>query len=326
MAADVAAAAARCFLPIRLQRRSIIKSIDQKFRGRNAAALGRPIQQASYRIARTLYRIEWPAIGLFDLANLTRCNPSAARIAKSSIMLFNRRERLLAAEQTVPPLVLADESTADQFVTGGLLQLPAESVETAVAALAKVKADRSVSAEAEIHCRVLFHGDARRRSPFAALNPHQCVELVTECVAAMNAVGGTCRGCWVNRKIYPTELRLVEGQPFRVEPKHLAGLMVSAALVNIESYRLAFDPDPTKIDWGLARKMQATHFSRINPQAIALPYAQRPLMEMADIAAYTLAQSLVANVEVNNRKARRFRSILRLMDMRVSIFEYRPLG
>jgi len=84
----------------------------------------------------------------------------------------------LATElSTVPPLVLADESTADQYVTGGLLRLPAEHVETAVAALAKAKTDRGLSVNAEIHCRVLFSGDARRRSPFAALNPQQCVEL-----------------------------------------------------------------------------------------------------------------------------------------------------
>jgi hypothetical protein len=73
------------------------------------------------------------------------------------------------------------------------------------------------------------------------------------------------------------------------------------------SYRLAFDPDPTKIDWGLASKTQATHFSRINSQAMVLPDAHKPLLEMADVAAYTLAQSLVAETRgssATDRKAR----------------------
>src|SRR5580700_5033957 len=81
----------------------------------------------------------------------------------------------------------------------------------------------------------------------------------------------------------PTVLRLVEGQPFRVESKHLAGFMVFSALARVDiehavgtSYRLAFDPDPTKIDWGLATRTQATHFSRINSQAIVLPDAHKP--------------------------------------------------
>jgi cation diffusion facilitator CzcD-associated flavoprotein CzcO len=34
-------------------------------------------------------------------------------------------------------------------------------------------------------------------------------ELITACVEAMNAVGGTWWGTWVDRKRYPTELRLV---------------------------------------------------------------------------------------------------------------------
>jgi hypothetical protein len=176
--------------------------------------------------------------------------------------------------------------------------------------------------------------EMRDESRFAALNPQQCVELITACVEAMNAAGGTWWGSWVDRKTYPTVLRLVEGQPFRVESKHLAGLMVFSALARLDnehavgtSYRLAFDPDPTKIDWGLPRKMQATHFSSINSQAIALPDAHRPLLEMADVAAYTLAQSLVAESRrssATDRKARHFPPILKLMDMRVSRFEYRP--
>jgi hypothetical protein len=209
--------------------------------------------------------------------------------------------------------------------------LPAERVEAAVAALAKAKIDRGVSADAEIHCRILFHGDARRRSPFAALNPRECLELITACVEAMNAVGGTWWGTWVDRKRYPTELRLVGGRLFRVEPKHLAGFMVASALARVDidygagsTYRLAFDPDPTKIDWGLANKVQATHFLRINSQVVALLDAHKPLLEMADVAAYTLAQSCLADSGANRRKAQHFPPILKLMDMRVSIFEYRP--
>ena len=236
----------------------------------------------------------------------------------------------MAADQSiVPPLVLADESTAGPFVTGGLLRLPANQVDPAVAALAKVKIDRGIGADAEIHCRVLFNGDARHRSPFSALSPDQCVGLVTACVEAMNAVGGTWWGCWVCRDEYPTELQLLEGDLFRVETKHLTGLVVHGALVCVQhhvgpDYLLAFDPDRTKIDWGLARKMQATHFARTHPQAVDLPDAHKPLLEMADVAAYTVAQSLLADMNANGRKAHRFPAVLKLMQMRSSHLEYKP--
>jgi hypothetical protein len=45
---------------------------------------------------------------------------------------------------------------------------------------------------------------------------------------------------------------------------------------------------------------------------------------MADVAAYTIAQSLVADLNANDAKARLFPPILKLMQMRVSRIEYAP--
>jgi hypothetical protein len=71
------------------------------------------------------------------------------------ISMDSSGEFMTTRDQTVPSLVLADESAADggRFVTGGLLRLPADSVETALARLTKVKTDRGESADAKIHCR-----------------------------------------------------------------------------------------------------------------------------------------------------------------------------
>lgn len=226
-------------------------------------------------------------------------------------------------------LILADESVIDRFVCGGVLRLPSDKIDDAVASLAETKISIGVDAEAEIHCRILFQADARSRSQFKALAPDRCIELVTACVDAMNAIGGTWFGCWVDRDSYPTELQLVEGVKFRVEAKHLAGIVVQGALQCVKhhvgaDYRLAFDPDPTKIDWGLAARLQATHFARTHPQAITLPGAQKSLLEMADIAAYTIIQSLAADLAPNNRKAQNFPAILKRMQMRTSHLTYSP--
>jgi hypothetical protein len=69
---------------------------------------------------------------------------------------------------------------------------------------------------------------------------------------------------------------------------------------------MAYDVDRTKIDWGLANRMQASHFARTHSNATGLTDDQRSLLELADVAAYTLAQSLLADLQPNNRKARRF--------------------
>ena len=195
------------------------------------------------------------------------------------------------------PLVLADESSAGPFVTGGpVVRLPADRIDAALAALTKVKSDHGIDPTAEIHCRVLFYGDSRRRFGFRSLDPPGCVKLISDCIAAMNMLGATWWECWVNRDEYPTDLQLVGGERFDVQAKHLAGVVVQSALVALHHrsggphYRLSLDPDPTKIDWGLANRVQATHFQRTHPQAIALPEGHKPLLEMADVAAYTLCR------------------------------------
>jgi len=142
-------------------------------------------------------------------------------------------------------------------------------------------------------------------------------------------LGATWFGCWVDREKYPRKLQLVDGQAFQVEAKHLAGILVNAALTTLHhhdgsDYQLAFDADPTKIDWGLARMQQATHFARTHAQAVKLPVSHQSLLEMADVAAYTLAQSLIAGLRPNNRKARNFKGVLETMQMRISRFEYLP--
>lgn len=223
-------------------------------------------------------------------------------------------------------LVLADESAVDPFVTGGLCRLPSEKLNEAIGALARVKAAYGVRSDAEIHCRRLFVADARAKTPFKNLSPQECVELIIASVKAINSLGGTWFGCWVDRGKYPRELQLVEGRPFRVETKHLAGLVVQSALFVLDdhvgsNYQLAFDPDPTKIDWGLTRMQQATHFARTHPQMVKLPISYQPLLELADIAAYTVGQKML---KPTNRKAKHFKSILQTMQMRTATLEYRP--
>jgi hypothetical protein len=224
-------------------------------------------------------------------------------------------------------LVVTDESTAGPYITGGAMRLPSVNLDAAAHALSNAKENVGVPPDAQIHCRVLFHPDARHKSPFKNLTVDDVHKVIAECVAQMNALGASWSGAWINQTRYPKELQLVDGKRFAVTPKHLAGLACFAALTGVRNYDkedfdLAFDPDPTKIDWGLARRMQATHFARIHPNAIELPEARRSLLEMADVAAYALAQSKLAALEPNNRKARRLSDLPTRMGMKVLEFAY----
>jgi hypothetical protein len=203
-------------------------------------------------------------------------------------------------------------------------------MDAVLAAIRTTKGRRGIPGDARIHCREIFAGDRRRKSAFRILNPNEVHELISECVEAVSGSGATWWGAWVDRQRYPLQLQLGQQErPFDVTAKHLAGLACFSALVNLEhnvgpEYRLAFDPDPTKIDWGLARRMQATHFARTHSNAVPLPDEQQPLLEMADIGAYAVAQSFLADLEPGNRKAKRVAPLLKLMRMSIGRFAYAP--
>src|SRR5262249_34432624 len=154
-------------------------------------------------------------------------------------------------------LALSDESTAGPYVTGGIMRLPSQNVAGASKAIAAAKEKHNVPADARIHCRILFHAVARRKSAFKHLTVDDIHELLVECVQRLNNLGASWWGAWVDQRAYPKELQLLEGERFAVGSKHLAGLVCFAALSSMEQrvasdYDFAFDPDVTKIDWGLS--------------------------------------------------------------------------
>jgi len=229
------------------------------------------------------------------------------------------------------PLVLADESTGDPFVVGGTLRLPPNSVASVVLSIRTIKIDRGIAPDAKIHCRVLFAGSARLKSPFRHLSLGDCHALLADCVDAMLNHAGRWAGCYVNADLYPRELRLLEGTMFPVTKKHLAGLVMFASVnemarITDNNYQLAFDPDPSQVDWGLLNRTQATHFARIDPQSIKLGPDEVCLLEMADIAAYTLAQSILCQYSPTTRKPWHlpFPDLLKRMRMHTAEFAYTP--
>jgi hypothetical protein len=226
-------------------------------------------------------------------------------------------------------LMLADESTGGPFVVGGVLRLPPNSVASVVRSIRAVKTDRGIAPDAKIHCRVLFAGTARLKSPFRHLKVDDCHALLADCIEAVLKYDGRWAGCYVNSDRYPRELRL----GFPVTKKHLAGLVMMGAVdemarITDHQYQLAFDPDPSQVDWGLLNRTQATHFARTHPQSIELAPDERGLLDMAGIAAYTLAQSILCQYSPATRKSWQlpFPDLLKKMKMHRAEFSYTPEG
>lgn len=161
------------------------------------------------------------------------------------------------------------------------------------------------------------------------MNTNELHGLLAQCIEGINKIGGSWWGGYVNRKEYPQSLQLVDGLPFKVTINHLSGIVFGVATTAMEhqrgaEYRLAYDPDRTKIDWGLANRLQATHFARIHSNVVSLPAQQTPLLELADVAAYTLVQKLIAKSKPNHRKARRFLEHANAMQISAAALKWKP--
>lgn len=221
--------------------------------------------------------------------------------------------------------VFLDESTAGQFVTTGLVLLPSRSLLEALACIEQAKSRLSIPTDARIHCRVLFHAEARRKSEFDRLSVDEIDHLLMDCVTQLKSLGASYLGAWVDRTKYPNILRLVDGEVFRITDKHLAGILSVVGSLSVEnrigpSYRLVYDPDRTKLDWGVAKRMQATHFARIMTNSELPSERTRPLLDMADVIAYSFSHALLAGIEPGNRKLRRFPRYVRAMALSTSEF------
>jgi hypothetical protein len=175
----------------------------------------------------------------------------------------------------------------------------------------------------------MFHAEGRRKTALEGLPPEEIDRLLIGCITELRGLGASFFGAWVDRERYPRTLRLLEGESFPVHEKHLAGilstptLLAAADALGSSNISLIYDPDRTPVDWGLARRMQASHFVRIldNAKPPATEW-DRALLDMADIAAYALSHSRLASVQPNNRKLRRFAGYMNTLSTNVSELFY----
>jgi hypothetical protein len=228
------------------------------------------------------------------------------------------------------PLVAADESTSGHFVTCGMTWAPPERINECLERLRGMKRAHGVSETAEIHCRVLFHHHARAKSEFRGLSADDVLSLISDCVTQMSALGVRWFGMWCDKSKYPSTLRMLDGTDFIVTDKHIAGLLVGGCTFHVESvagaaFDLIYDRDPTLIDWGVAAKMQATHFARVSAHATNRPECA-PFLEMADVAAHLLARVKSAAEQKNAARANQLLAIFNSMQMSTANFSWRPNG
>jgi hypothetical protein len=210
-----------------------------------------------------------------------------------------------------------DESCGDQWVAYGLLLLPEREVEAATKILAEVKVAFAGQPAHPLHCRQIFAGDARRRSPWAHLKIDDVFKLYEVLFARLAATHPRRILVVARRADFPAVLPPMamqhvdpsSGIPPRwtkempLGPKQLAVQCAQGAMIplsktpGLDKVRFHSDPDETKIDW-FDRKRSATNaispfFVDVGPDqepekgTVVRTSGQKPeLLQVADAIAY----------------------------------------
>lgn len=202
-----------------------------------------------------------------------------------------------------------DDSVVNDVAVFGLVVVPTPGVPAIEGILQLVKAAARVPADAELHCRVLFHPDARRKSPWAHLSDEDVWAAIEAVPRLFGRFGLGFHVGVVRKGLAPKELEDADGVPgMPLGDKQLLWFAFSSALLDLDvrpgfdRTRLWIDPDRTKVPF-VGRRRQMRHvlgmkmFSNISGstrqlQAEPIAGSKPPLLQVADVLAYTAAQAL----------------------------------
>lgn len=240
---------------------------------------------------------------------------------------------MVVDSETVPDTlfdVFGDESCTKEVVTFAIAVVPSSRADALEQGLACLKESKGQSAEADLHCRVLFNGSARLRSSWRALSIEAVFLLYEEFADLLKNNGVTTLCVFADRSRLPAR---IPGGPWKTRSglwtpgrspdvvlgeKQLAGLCGNATQLPLKEFpgldkvRFWADPDRTQIEW-LGRRSQAsntlsmlmgseTGVARVSPQEVQR--AKPVLLQVADFAAYFFSRSKSRKLDANRSRFR----------------------
>jgi hypothetical protein len=240
-------------------------------------------------------------------AKLKSFPPSARSVREVGHDTMNDRDSTLETPVSDPSFsAYGDESSFERVVTYGIVALPTGAVPV-VAALSDLKRSSGVPPTEPFHARIIFSGDARRKTGWAHLEPPAILAFADKFVHCLRQHDALFSIGAVHRDEYPADIPAGAGFPAGVmEPKQLTATVFLGAvlhlqgLVRLGTLRLQIDPDPTRIDW-FGKKMRADRNYVLEPAAgaalwgmqVQLATVNKPvLLEAADLLAYTASHAL----------------------------------
>jgi hypothetical protein len=144
----------------------------------------------------------------------------------------------------------SDDSITEHLVVAGFVVLDEGRVADAEEILARAKAKVGVAVNEPFHCRVIFSGDARKRSAWAHVETVPLYDLVRSVALELKGIAECPLVCLANPKAVPAAPATPGGPVRRPDVKEVASIVHGAALSGLTG---RFGHDGFKV-WTTSRK------------------------------------------------------------------------
>jgi hypothetical protein len=233
-----------------------------------------------------------------------------------------------------------DESCGSKFVAYGILVVSEDQKAAAEQIIDEVKQEFGGSPSRRLHCRQLFAGNARNKSPWAHLSMNDVFHLYEMLISGLNGVADRRLVTIARVADFPERLPSMPmqhidaaaGHPpkwtkdMEFREKQIAAFCAQGTMIplsknpGLDQVRFWADPDTTIIDW-LDTRRQATRaiggFVDIGPgkeppQIKVMPiHSEKPkLLEIADVIAYAAQRAMSGGWELNDRRFKRLHELI----------------
>lgn len=201
-----------------------------------------------------------------------------------------------------------DESTSanNRFAIYSFIGFSPKGVEAATSILADVKKQFGIPNSARLHCRVLFSGDQRAKTEWSELAPQDTAEFCRKLSSLLLPLTPIWSYGYIdlwdlsthpNPNVINVKFPTKEfSMSFTIKEaqKYAYGAAEAPIVLHFkDSVRFWIDQDKSKIDWYSGKKQAHNVHSGIgSPAQIVLPEEYVPMLEIADLFAYTASRQL----------------------------------
>jgi hypothetical protein len=250
--------------------------------------------------------------------------------------------------------VYGDESCGQEYVAYGVLVVPEEQAGLAEATVERIKAKFGGAPDHRLHCRELFHGNERAKSPWARLSMVEVFQLYELLLTELNGLKLRRLVALACKAELPNEIPALAMQhldpianvpprytkPFAFRDKQIAIHCAHATMVPLANYpglenvRFWLDPDSTVVEWFSGRRAVegeiGNFFVDVGPDkepakvnVMRIDGAKPQMLEVADVIAYAGQRSKTAKLSPNDL---RFKALARLINAEQIRFGIAPDG